>query len=352
MGPRGVPPDSGRPGTGPASVTASQEKGNVERLLFTLGLIVAGLVTGYVLQRVLRRKSADHDRLLTRLRKSLQRLSILGIMPISSVGALWVVPFGDLRVALLPFIGSGVILLGGLMGLGAAILLGKKGPQKSVLFCCGSFSNIGAFGGLTSFYFFGEQGFALLALYKVFEELLYYGIGFPVARYFRVEGEKLRIGRRLLEQVKDPFFTVATGSFALGLGLNLSGAARPAGYETLIRLFVPVGVYLLLVSIGLGMRFSSVGKYLGEGTAIVAVKFLLLPLAAGTASFFLGLNAIQDGLPLKIVLIASSMPVAFNALVAASVYDLDLEMANACWLITTGSMVLVLPWLYFLFGLF
>ena len=51
-------------------------------------------------------------------------------------------------------------------------------------------------------------------------------------------------------------------------------------------------------------------------------------------------------------MIASSMPVAFNAVVVTSIYDLDLELANSCWLITTGSLLLVLPWLYFLFSLF
>jgi hypothetical protein len=42
------------------------------------------------------------------------------------------------------------------------------------------------------------------------------------------------------------------------------------------------------------------------------------------------------------------MPVAFNSLVAASIYDLDLDLANACWLISTLSLVVVLPWLYWL----
>jgi hypothetical protein len=82
------------------------------------------------------------------------------------------------------------------------------------------------------------------------------------------------------------------------------------------------------------------------------IKFIVLPLAAGIGSYLLGLHQLENGLPMKIVLIGASMPVAFNALVVASIYDLDLELANSCWLITTCSMVLVLPWLYFLFSLF
>jgi hypothetical protein len=57
---------------------------------------------------------------------------------------------------------------------------------------------------------------------------------------------------------------------------------------------------------------------------------------------------VADGLPFKVALVLSSMPVAFNALVAASIYDLDLDLANSCWLVTTAALVVIMPWLYFL----
>jgi len=324
----------------------------MQRLLYTLVLIISGLVGGYILQQIIRERSVRHDHLLPRMRKHLQRLSILGLMPVSFVGAFWIIPFDDLRITLLPVIGSCVILLGGVLGIGTARLLKKRGAQKSTLFCCGSFSNLGSLGGLTSFLFLGERGFALLALYKIFEEVIYYSIGFPVARFYRLEDENLRTGGRLLELLKDPFFIVATCSFITGLVLNLSGVPRPPAYKTLISIFVPVGVFLILVSIGLGMRFSRVRDHIPEGAAIALIKFIILPLVAGTAAYLLGLHKIQNGLPMKVVLIGASMPVAFMAVVAASINDLDLELANSCWLITTSSMVLVLPWLYFLISLF
>jgi predicted permease len=205
---------------------------------------------------------------------------------------------------------------------------------------------------LTSLVFFGEKGFALLALYKIFEELIYYGIGFPVARYYRSREENLQIRSHLLALVKDPFFLVAGFSFLTGICLNLSGISRPPAYEVLISLFVPVGVFFLLLSIGLGLRFSTVQNHLVEGAAMFMIKFILLPSAAGAAAYLFGFHEIQDGLPMKIVLIASSMPVAFNAIVVTSIYDLDLQLANSCWIITTGSLVVVLPWLHFLFSLF
>jgi predicted permease len=324
----------------------------MQKLLFSLVLIISGLICGYILQRIIRQKSDQSHQLLPRLRKFLQKLSMLGIMPISFIGALWIVPFNDLRLALVPLLGSCLMLLGGVLGLGAAMILHKRGSQKSVLFCCGCFSNIGSLGGLTSFVFFGETGFAMLALYKIFEEIIYFSIGFPIARFLKSADNDLHIKNRMTELCKDPFFLVATGSFLFGLCLNLSGVVRPAFYEALNSFFIPIGIFLILVSVGLSIRFSSVRSHLTEGAAISLIKFIILPLIAGIAAYLLGLHKIQDGLPLKIVLIGSSMPVAFNALVAASVYDLDLDLANSCWLITTCALVIVLPWLYFLFSLF
>jgi len=146
-----------------------------------------------------------------------------------------------------------------------------------------------------------------------------------------------------LEISKDPFVRAAVAAFVCGLTLNLTGLSRPAVFETINSFLVPAGTFILLVSIGLGMRFSSATSYYLEGICISFIKFLIIPCLAVSCSFLLGFHEIDNGLPLKVVLIASSMPVAFTALVAASIYDLDLDLANACWLITTGSLVIVLP---------
>ena len=324
----------------------------MQKLLFSLFLIAAGLTCGYLLQQAIRRKTDQCNPVLARLRKFLQRFSTIGIMPITFVTALWVAPFGDLRVALLPVLGAGIWLAGGGLGLATAAILKKSGSQKSVLFCCGCFSNLGSLGGLTSFLFFGEQGFALLALYKLFEHIIYFSFGFPFARYLKSSDSELRDGNRLLDVLKDPLFLVATVSIAAGICLNLSGAVRPGFFGTLNSILIPIGLFLILVSVGLGMQFANVRHHLVEGLAISLIKFILLPVFAGGAAYLLGLHQIQDGLPLKIALIGASMPVAFMALVAASLYDLDLDLANSCWLMTTGALVVVLPTLYFLFSLF
>jgi predicted permease len=319
----------------------------MQKLIFSLILIIAGLIIGYLWQR-LAKKSPNHETFIPATRKLLQKIGLLFFMPVSFAAAVWVVSFEDIRVTFLPVICAGALLLGGLLGITIAIILKKSGKQKGALFCCGSFTNIGSVGALVAFVFLGETGFGLVALYKMFEEIIYYTIGFPIARYFSGVESNESFGQRIIEVSKDPFVRAAAGAFICGLALNLSGIPRPPFFETLNGILVPVGTLILIISIGLGMRFSSVGDYLVEGLLVSAVKFIAIPLIAVTAAYILGFGDINNGLPLKVVLIVSSMPVAFNALVAASIYDLDLDLANSCWLITTGSLVIVIPWLSFL----
>jgi predicted permease len=324
----------------------------MQKLFFSMGLIVTGLIAGYLWQKWAHAKGPSHVSAIPRIRKRLQKTGLLFFMPISFVAAVWVVPFENIRVWFLPLIGAGALLLGGFCGLGAASLMRKTDLQKGTLFCCGSFTNIGSIGALVCFVFLGEPGFALIAFYKLFEEIIYYSIGFPVARYFSGATGGSTLMQRIRQVGMDPFFLAATGAFTCGFILNQSGLPRPAIFEIINAVFVPAGTFILLTSIGLGMRFSSVADNLAEGMAIFLIKFIIIPLAAVSAATALGLNEINNGLPVKVVLIASSMPVAFTALVAASIYELDLDLANACWLVTTGSLIAVVPWLAFLLTLF
>ncbi len=84
-----------------------------------------------------------------------------------------------------------------------------------------------------------------------------------------------------------------------------------------------------------------------QSVTISAIKFVIIPIVTCSAAYFAGFGQILDGLPLKVVCIVSSMPVGFNALVAASIYDLDLDLANSCWLVSTSLLLVIVPWLYF-----
>jgi hypothetical protein len=65
----------------------------------------------------------------------------------------------------------------------------------------------------------------------------------------------------------------------------------------------------------------------------------------------LGLGDADDGLALKTVAVLASMPVAMNALIPPSLFNLDLDLANACWIGSTTALIVVLPALHLLLPL-
>ena len=317
-----------------------------------MSLILTGLLAGYLWQLGIKKKRKDHLIYIRAISKLLQKVALLLIFPVSLAAAVWIVSFEDIRVVWLPVVCILVLFIGGFIGIMAARILNMENRQKGSLFCCGLFSNLGAVGGLIAFVFLGEAGFALLTLYRMFEEISYYTIGFPIARYYGGDANKTSFATRMIGISKDPFVRASMAAFSLGLLLNLSGIQRPLLLETLNSVIVPVGTFLLLISIGLGMRFSKITGYYIEGAVISVIKFIVAPCVGVTIAYLIGLHHINGGLPLKVVLIASSMPVGLLALVASSIYDLDLDLANSCWFITTGGLIVVLPVLYFLLEFF
>jgi len=320
----------------------------VAKLIYSFGLILFGLLVGYAIQKLA-------DRSLTRLpvsievlRKWLQRTALLFVNPVAILGAVWIVRIDDISLAALPFTGLFAIVMGGVLALMASRFLGHDPKKTGAMFCCGSFTNIGSIGALLCFVFLGEPGFALVPIYKLFEEFSYFSIGFPIARYYsgRAAADE-GVWRRTVRLAKDPLIIVSVLSLALGGILNASGLQRPAFYETVNALFIPLGTVMLLISIGLAFRFRRVHGYLKEGIAIGAIKFVMVPVITSSLAWAIGFGDVAGGLPLKVVLILSSMPVAFTALIPPSIYDLDIDLANSCWFISVALLALVLPILLF-----
>ena len=321
------------------------------RILYSFSIIAFGLLLGYGVQLANERGILRLGYSLQTVRSFLQRLALLGVAPFTFVGALWVVEIREPRLALLAAIGAFCHIFGGIAGALLGRILRLAPPQAGAMFCCGFFTNIGAVGGLVTFIFLGEEGYAYVPLFKLFEDLVYYGVGFPVARLYSSlkRSDRISLATRLM---RDPFLLVALASLACGATLNILDVPRPEFFSQLNTLLIPLNTVILLASIGMAMKFGKTGSYLKEGVAILGVKFLLVPVACTSLAALSGLGAVANGLPLKVTLILSSMPVAFNALIPPSLYALDLDMANSCWLISVLGLAGLLPALHLLLVLF
>jgi len=325
----------------------------MEKFVFSLGIILFGLALGYVLQILIHKKIIVIPYNLETLRKTLQKIAFLFFNPIAFLGAVWIINIDDLKIFAMPFIGTTALVLGGFLAFWFSKVLRMSRKQTGAYIVAGGFTNIGSIGGLLCFIFLGEAGYALMPFYKLFELFSYYGVGFPIAKSYSLDvAETERFSERMKKVLLDPFMLVALGSILAGVALNVSGLERPNFYGTINAIFVPTATILLLTSIGMAVHFGRIGKYIKEGLLIALIKFIIVPVVATTLAYLVGFGRIDQGLPLKVVMILSSMPVGFNAMVPPTIYDLDVDLANANWLVTTLSLIIVIPVLQYLITLF
>lgn len=324
----------------------------MDKLIFSFTLIVLGVCCGYIFRRL---ATAGYFKIpygLDGLRRLIQKVIFFFLNPVAVFGATWIVKLEDISLLILPLLCVLSLGLGGVVAyvLAKGFRMGSR--QTGAYICCGTFTNIGALGALFCFLFLGEAGFALVPIYKLFEEFIYFSYIFPLAKSFGIDQpEKLSLLQRLRIVFSDPFVVVSIAAITIGLVLNFSGLPRPSFFATVNGIFIPTIVFLLLFSIGLGMRFSGIRGNIRAALSISAVKYFLSPLVVCGLGYLAGLHLIDGGLPLKVVFILSAMPVGFLSVVPPTIYDLDLDLANACWLISNLLLILQVPLLLFCISL-
>lgn len=318
-------------------------------ILYSLGLIAAGLTLGYVYRNKFSHGVAQSETEINRLRRRLQSTALLYINPVAFGGAIWALNINDIRIMALPFLGAFAILLGGALAFTASKLMNLTRKETGVLVVCGGFTNIGSIGSLVTYILLGETAVALMPFYKLFETFIYYGVGFPFARSMgNQKNREVPLTGRLRAVLTDRYVLVAMTSMALGLGLNLLGFERPGFYSGLNSVLIPLGTLLLLSSIGMALRFGKMREYWMKAAVVSFIKFIAVPGSVYLLGSLLGLGSVNGGLPLKVSVVLASMPVAFTALVPPTLYDLDVDLANTAWFVTTSLLLLVVPVLWLL----
>ncbi len=324
----------------------------MNRMVVSLILVFSGLISGYVFQKLVYYSVVRIRTPLKTVRQRMQKFTLTVLLPVTVTGSIWIAPLRHVEIISLPFIGIFALLAGG----GAAYILAYplrlNREQRGVYAVAGGFTNLGALGGLISFFLLGEKGFAFVAVYQLFEKFVYFLAGFPLARSHSIHDRKAEsTGAMVFDSLKDPVIVINTGALVLGTVLNLSGISRPDIFGSINRVFIPVSSLILISSIGLAMQFGPMRKYILPGIIMVIIKSLIVPAAVFVPGYFLGLGNIENGLVLKLVLVLSAMPVGFMAMVPPTIYDMDLDIANTCWFFSTAGLVFVVPLLSILIRL-
>ncbi|MBQ3060749.1 MAG: hypothetical protein IJD16_10640 [Desulfovibrio sp.] len=312
------------------------------KLLLTLAIIFVSLALGYGVRYFTQCNGLLLAEVrLTVLRQRLQSLALFGLLPAAAMLSLWGLPSPTPSLLALPLLGLMAWLWGGVQALLAARFLKLDRSQTGSLYCCGTFTNVGAVGTLVCVLFYGENAIALAALYRLCEELFYYSVAFPVARRFTPVDDKPQLtcgGMHL-----GPVLGIAVSALLCGILLNLLQISRPLWCGVLSSGIMILATVFLLFAIGLSLRPSQMFHYRRQSMAVCLIKFIGTPLLVICMARLMGYAEMDGGLPLKVTAILSAMPVAMTALVPPSLFRLDLDMANACWMFSTLALIVVLP---------
>jgi hypothetical protein len=100
-----------------------------------------------------------------------------------------------------------------------------------------------------------------------------------------------------------------------------------------------------MLAIGLTMNFTAVKKFKLPVLSMSFIKFIWSPVIGILFAYLFNYQNVMEGLPLKIAIIEAFMPTAIASLVLASLFDLDQDLANSCWIFTTLLLIPLLPFI-------
>lgn len=323
-------------------------------LMKTFFVLIIGTFSGYFCQKLMSRTHWFTGEVQKNVAVFLQKLGMIWMISITYVGSLWIFKIESLtEIITLPFVGAVGIVAGGFFAVLVARHYRYSRVDTGSMFCCGFFSNTVSLGGMICFFLLGEEGYALVPIYTFLMRLLYYGIGYP---YANMHSDAFIGGKGVMEKIKDvlmdPFFYTGVGAVAIGLYLNLSPFERPEIFTSINEILVPLSTFILLFSVGLNVKFSRISGYIRECWYLSAIKFIAVPVTTMVIALLLGYQSISLGMPLKVSLIMAAMPVAFNSVIAANIYNLNVDLVNSCWIFTTFGILFVLPVLLLVLNLF
>jgi predicted permease len=306
-----------------------------QALFFIIDLVLP-LLAGTLIRR--------SGRATARFMERMTFVGILVIMPILNLLSFWTLSL-DPKVLLLPVAGLSMQVVSGGLGYGIARLKYETSRDRGSYFLASMLSNRGIVGALTVFLFYGEGAFAISRLIVVFNDLVLYVVGFPIARRFSTQDEAGGSGKRDGEALGFGTTQLPALGFLLGVLLNLSGLPRPGLLSGAFEYLVHGNAWLVVVPIGYALQLEAIRTYAGDLWELLGIKFIMSPLLAGLVAHALGFGGVR----LRVLIILAATPTAISAIFTTRIHRLNDRLALAAFALTTALYPLVVfPLIYLL----
>ncbi|MCX7786585.1 MAG: hypothetical protein N2442_02665 [Spirochaetes bacterium] len=309
------------------------------QIAYILSISFGSVLLGYILKSQILSPRVLSDRL--------KQVAVMVLLPLAAISSLWSFAPASGKLALLSLLGAGSLFLGGVAAIFCIHWFHIEPYRAGSFFSSSMFYNISALAAFIAFVLYGEEGFAYIQIYALFEQPIYYIIGFPLSYAIsKADLHSFRVHPRVLLEKKVAFFPL--GAVLIGTLLRLSGIPKPQFMYQLSHILVPVITVFFGLAIGLTLKIGAISQYRKEILLVHLIKFLFVPACLIPLGILIGFGSIRGGLPLKTLVIVSFSPVAFLAAIPPAIYGFDVDLANSTWLTSTISYMVLLPGILFL----
>lgn len=307
------------------------------RFLFVFTDLIAPLAVGYLC----RRYNVITDKFCNKLIK----INIRIIVSILSFLSFWTLKI-SWDLLWLPVFGILACVFPGLIAKFTFASSYKNLNDRGAYMMASMLSNIGTLSGLCAFIVYGIQGFAYLQIVAMFQTLFTLCFCFPLANYYhnkavsRIRKHKAQISIRALLFNLNQLPVLA---MIIGFILALNDIPKPQICYDVFNSLVHIGAWAGLFPVGYITKFDKAKYFLRKTADIAIVKFIVLPLIA----YFVVTRLFDDPVLIGSMIIAFSAPTAINAVLACSIYKLNVNIAISSFISTTIIFLLIIFPLYF-----
>ena len=171
---------------------------------------------------------------------------------------------------------------------------------------------------------------------------------FPLAQYFRSQAHQEDEQQEWHFHLREALFTKKQMSLLgvlVGIALHLADVPRPDAVGTFFRIMIPLRPWIVMLPVGYQIDFGNAKLFYKKTLSMIPLRYVLVP----AVIYCIARTVFTDPVVLGSILVAAAAPVAINAVITNTLYELNVDLTVASFITTTISyIVLFIPVMYIL----
>ncbi|MBO5651809.1 MAG: transporter [Selenomonas sp.] len=311
--------------------------GTTMRILYVVTDLILPLVVGYFMHQ----RHWVSENIINKV----IRFNVICVYTTLSLLSFWVLPL-SWNLLLVPLFGMLLVLLPGAIGYVLFARHIENLLDRGSFIASAMLANLGTLGGVCAFILYNEQGFAYSQLIGTTQNVLLCIVVFPLAQFYYLKHTAAVRKSSRSHSFREMFFSINQLSLlgmAGGLILNANGIARPEILGSIFQSLVHIAAWIAMLPVGFLIDFGKVRQYARDVRTLTLLRFVITP------AIFIALTwlIITDPILRGTLTILTFCPTAINAVLAAKIYKLNVDMAVSSFVITTAAyLLLIFPLLF------